>query len=266
MVHLPLPSLSPSRETLPASRFRRLKALGFFLRSSRRVLLRERGSGELCGRWLYKMMPLTLLFFRRYAIHEYETLIDSSEVELKDWIRIANDIELNYKLYDAFVVLHGTDSELFSQSPTRFGEVRSPSAAPFPLGSHGLQRLGLELPAGGSRKACHFDWSSDSSFGAIHVGLVRLLFRRAELTSLLSLTATPSTTSSALSSLRDTTLFPRSVSSSTTSSCVATAPLRLRRRSFMLSNRPTCYLWLPSASISVRSTLSTDLSPLADLT
>lgn len=51
-------------------------------------------------------------FSRRYAIHEYETLIDSSEVELKDWIRIANDIELNYKLYDAFVVLHGTDSEL----------------------------------------------------------------------------------------------------------------------------------------------------------
>lgn len=46
-----------------------------------------------------------------YAIHEYETLIDSSEVELKDWIRIATDIELNYQLYDAFVILHGTDSE-----------------------------------------------------------------------------------------------------------------------------------------------------------
>lgn len=46
----------------------------------------------------------------RYAIHEYETLIDSSEVELADWIRIASDIEHNYQLFDAFVVLHGTDS------------------------------------------------------------------------------------------------------------------------------------------------------------
>jgi len=45
-----------------------------------------------------------------YAILEYDTLIDSSEVELSDWIRIASDIELNYSLYDAFVVLHGTDS------------------------------------------------------------------------------------------------------------------------------------------------------------
>lgn len=47
----------------------------------------------------------------RYAILEYDVLIDSSEVELKDWIRIASDIELNYALYDAFIVLHGTDSE-----------------------------------------------------------------------------------------------------------------------------------------------------------
>lgn len=43
-------------------------------------------------------------------IHEYETLIDSSEVELRDWIRMANDIELNYASYDAFLILHGTDS------------------------------------------------------------------------------------------------------------------------------------------------------------
>ncbi|ORY74287.1 asparaginase-domain-containing protein [Leucosporidium creatinivorum] len=56
----------------------------------------------------------------RYAIYEYETLIDSSEVELNDWIRIANDIELNYKLYDAFVVLHGTDTMAYSASALSF--------------------------------------------------------------------------------------------------------------------------------------------------
>ncbi|KAK4058501.1 hypothetical protein OIO90_000663 [Microbotryomycetes sp. JL221] len=56
----------------------------------------------------------------RYAIHEYEKLIDSSEVELKDWIRIATDIELNYQLYDGFVVLHGTDTMAYSASALSF--------------------------------------------------------------------------------------------------------------------------------------------------
>jgi lysophospholipase len=51
----------------------------------------------------------------RYAIHEYETLIDSSEVELADWIRIASDIENNYQQFDAFVVLHGTDSMCYQR-------------------------------------------------------------------------------------------------------------------------------------------------------
>ncbi|KAK4053465.1 hypothetical protein OIV83_001632 [Microbotryomycetes sp. JL201] len=56
----------------------------------------------------------------RYAIHEYEKLIDSSEVELRDWIRIATDIELNYQLYDGFVILHGTDTMAYSASALSF--------------------------------------------------------------------------------------------------------------------------------------------------
>ncbi len=46
----------------------------------------------------------------RYAVLEYETLIDSSEIEPKDWIRIAADIEANYERFDGFMILHGTDS------------------------------------------------------------------------------------------------------------------------------------------------------------
>ncbi|KAM0788513.1 hypothetical protein ACM66B_001643 [Microbotryomycetes sp. NB124-2] len=56
----------------------------------------------------------------RYAIHEYDKLIDSSEVELGDWIRIATDIELNYRLYDGFVILHGTDTMAYSASALSF--------------------------------------------------------------------------------------------------------------------------------------------------
>ncbi|GAA5913876.1 hypothetical protein JCM5296_004168, partial [Sporobolomyces johnsonii] len=40
----------------------------------------------------------------------YEKLIDSSEVELSDWINLAQDIERNYHLFDGFVILHGTDT------------------------------------------------------------------------------------------------------------------------------------------------------------
>ncbi|KAK4704669.1 L-asparaginase, partial [Phenoliferia sp. Uapishka_3] len=46
----------------------------------------------------------------------HQTLIDSAEVELSDWIRMASDIELNYSLFDSFVILHGTDSKFTSRA------------------------------------------------------------------------------------------------------------------------------------------------------
>ncbi|GAA5865695.1 hypothetical protein JCM3774_004969 [Rhodotorula dairenensis] len=52
----------------------------------------------------------------RYAIYEYEQLIDSSEIEPSDWINIATDIERNYQSFDGFIVLHGTDTLAFSAS------------------------------------------------------------------------------------------------------------------------------------------------------
>lgn len=52
----------------------------------------------------------------RYAILEYETLIDSSEIEPRDWIQIATDIEANYERFDGFLILHGTDSQPFLPS------------------------------------------------------------------------------------------------------------------------------------------------------
>ena len=49
-----------------------------------------------------------------YAIYEYENLIDSSDIGFEDWIRMASDIERNYQQYDAFIILHGTDTMAYS--------------------------------------------------------------------------------------------------------------------------------------------------------
>ncbi|KWU43556.1 asparaginase-domain-containing protein, partial [Rhodotorula sp. JG-1b] len=56
----------------------------------------------------------------RYAIYEYDPLIDSSEIEPTDWINIATDIERNYQSFDGFIVLHGTDTLAFSASALSF--------------------------------------------------------------------------------------------------------------------------------------------------
>ncbi|KAK7467367.1 hypothetical protein VKT23_004424 [Stygiomarasmius scandens] len=55
----------------------------------------------------------------RYAILEWDPLLDSSNVEMNDWIRIATEIELNYS-FDAFVVLHGTDTMSYTSSALSF--------------------------------------------------------------------------------------------------------------------------------------------------
>jgi 60kDa lysophospholipase len=37
-----------------------------------------------------------------------------------DWVRIATEIELNYTTFDAFVVLHGTDTMAYTASALSF--------------------------------------------------------------------------------------------------------------------------------------------------
>ncbi|KAJ7343215.1 L-asparaginase [Mycena albidolilacea] len=55
----------------------------------------------------------------RYAILEWNPLLDSSNIESADWIRLASEIELNYS-FDAFVILHGTDTMAYSASALSF--------------------------------------------------------------------------------------------------------------------------------------------------
>lgn len=56
----------------------------------------------------------------RYAVHEFDQLLDSSSVDSQGWRLIADTIHKNYTLFDAFVVLHGTDSLAYSSSALSF--------------------------------------------------------------------------------------------------------------------------------------------------
>lgn len=72
------------------------------------------------------MAPLVLPFVegqhRRilYQISEYEPLLDSSNMGVADWARIATDIQHSYEFFDGFVVLHGTDTLSYTAAALSF--------------------------------------------------------------------------------------------------------------------------------------------------
>ncbi|KAL8726481.1 MAG: hypothetical protein Q9166_006676 [cf. Caloplaca sp. 2 TL-2023] len=56
----------------------------------------------------------------RYAALEFETLLDSSSIDAEGWTEIARTICRNYRSFDGFVVLHGTDSLAYTCSALSF--------------------------------------------------------------------------------------------------------------------------------------------------
>lgn len=55
-----------------------------------------------------------------FTLHEYDNLIDSSDMDPSDWQRIADDISDNYDKYDGFIILHGTDTMAYTASALSF--------------------------------------------------------------------------------------------------------------------------------------------------
>ena len=55
-----------------------------------------------------------------FTLHEYPTLLDSSDMSPQHWGIIAADILANYAKYDGFVVLHGTDTMAYTASALSF--------------------------------------------------------------------------------------------------------------------------------------------------
>ena len=56
----------------------------------------------------------------RYRVIEFDELLDSSNLTIKHQIQIANMIQENYYAYDAFIVLHGTDTIAYTASSLSF--------------------------------------------------------------------------------------------------------------------------------------------------
>ncbi|TPX41746.1 hypothetical protein SeMB42_g05103 [Synchytrium endobioticum] len=84
-------------------------------------------SGQVNGTPVYKtripalVTPESLYGKRtRYSILEYDPLLDSSNMTMSDWVKIATEIEVNYRMFDAFIVLHGTDTMAYTASALSF--------------------------------------------------------------------------------------------------------------------------------------------------
>ena len=67
-----------------------------------------------------KMYELKNPTMPAYTIHEYDPLLDSSNMTPADWLLIAQDIAANYDQYDGFLVLHGTDTMAYTASALAF--------------------------------------------------------------------------------------------------------------------------------------------------
>ncbi len=55
-----------------------------------------------------------------FDLIEYDPLLDSSNISVKDWIKLAGDIEINYDRYEGFLILHGTDTMAYTASALSF--------------------------------------------------------------------------------------------------------------------------------------------------
>ena len=55
-----------------------------------------------------------------YVVKEYRPLLDSSNMTVNDWNRIASDIAKEYEHFDGFVVFHGTDTMAYTASALSF--------------------------------------------------------------------------------------------------------------------------------------------------
>jgi L-asparaginase len=55
-----------------------------------------------------------------FVLHEYNPLLDSSNMTPREWLAIARDIFEHYAAFDGFVVLHGTDTMAYTASALPF--------------------------------------------------------------------------------------------------------------------------------------------------
>ncbi|KAJ2499242.1 hypothetical protein GGH96_003688 [Coemansia sp. RSA 1972] len=80
---------------------------------------RGTGTPSRLSEWL--ITPRSLYGRRvQYCFLEYEPLLDSCNMDMADWVRIVTDIEKFYYTFDAFIILHGTDTMSYTASALSF--------------------------------------------------------------------------------------------------------------------------------------------------
>jgi L-asparaginase len=69
---------------------------------------------------LKKLQALSHPDMPNYSIKEYQPLLDSSNMTVTEWNRIAADIAEEYDRFDGFVIFHGTDTMAYTASALSF--------------------------------------------------------------------------------------------------------------------------------------------------
>ena len=81
-----------------------------------------------------------------YDILELNPLLDSSNMTPKDWNKIISTIQNNYGKYNAFIVIHGTDTMAYSSSAVSFA-FDDASTTPRCIHLRPPQRVFIQSPA-----------------------------------------------------------------------------------------------------------------------
>ena len=55
-----------------------------------------------------------------YGILQFDPLLDSSNMNMGDWVKMAEYIKKYYQRFDGFVILHGTDTMAYTSSALAF--------------------------------------------------------------------------------------------------------------------------------------------------
>ena len=69
---------------------------------------------------LYKQVPELEKFDLELSVNSFEAPIDSSDMTINAWQKMATIIHKNYHLYDGFVILHGSDTMAYTASALSF--------------------------------------------------------------------------------------------------------------------------------------------------
>jgi len=69
---------------------------------------------------IYEQVPILEKFDYKLDFHCFDPILDSSNIQPDDWIKMAGVIETNYEEYDGFVILHGSDTMAYTASALSF--------------------------------------------------------------------------------------------------------------------------------------------------